>query len=169
MSVLCSSREVCNAMRYTFTVHSFLNYMFKLFPHERLQIKFPLCFTAFFVIYSFLIFSWILEADMSHCWHVQLKNPRCVTNMPTGLQSCIVTEQQFSRIVTFEMVNKRNVFAAAEYTILIKHPNAVNLFYKAGNREHVKGQWVFIHCATIGNNIYFRPHRHRYRMHPLQL
>ena len=42
------------------------------------------------------------------------------------------------------MVNKRNVFAAAEYKILIKRPNAVNLFYKAGNREHVKGQWVFI-------------------------
>ena len=59
------------------------------------------------------------------------------------------------------MVNKRNVFAAAEYTILIKHPNAVNLFYKAGNRKHVKGQWVFILWCDV---IDFRPHRHGYRM-----
>ena len=41
-----------------------------------------------------------------------------------------------------EMVNKS--FAAAEYKILMKRPNAVNLFYKAGSREHVKGQWVFL-------------------------
>lgn len=37
------------------------------------------------------------------------------------------------------MVNKRNVFAAAESTILIKHPNEVNLFYKKGNASKVSG------------------------------
>ena len=43
------------------------------------------------------------------------------------------------------MVNKRNVFAAAESTILIKHPNGVNLFYKAGNASKVSGYLYFVY------------------------
>lgn len=118
------------------------------FPHERLQIKFPLCFTA--VLFNLFLcpFSWILEAlhvpiPGSQCW----QQPKNVTksllrDIHPDRPAVIVTNN--SAGVPFEMVNKRNVFAAAEYKILIKCPNAVNLFYKAGNREHVKGQWVFI-------------------------
>ena len=88
----CVARVKCVTPHVTCSLFLKLH-MFKLFPHERLQIKFPLCFTAFFC--NLFLSHFLMNTWSSTCPTADMCNRKihgCVTNIPTGLQSCLVTE-----------------------------------------------------------------------------
>ena len=65
----CVARVKCVTPHVTRSLFLKLH-MFKLFPHERLQIKFPLCFTAFFCnlfLSHFLMNTWSRHVTLLTC------------------------------------------------------------------------------------------------------
>ena len=146
--LLCSSCKVCNATLSLFTL--FRQQMF-YFSSWKIANKVSTLLHNIFL--NLFLSHFLMNTWSSTCSTADMCNRKIPVEWQTSRPACshalsLSNSAGLNRIVTFEMVHKRNVFAAAENTILIKHPNAVNLFYKAGNREHVKGQWVFILCAT---------------------